>query len=79
MGIEEEIYLINRIVGEAVWHGADCGGAYYQNEESLLKALNDWIRHKSLYDEYEIHNIDVRTADQTGLSEIPQIMKKGDI
>lgn len=75
MGVKE-INLINQIVAEAVWHGADCGGAYYQNEEALSEALNDWLGYKSLDDEYEIHNIDVRTADRTGLSNIPQIVKK---
>lgn len=72
-----EIDLINQIVTEAVWHGADCGGIYSQNEKALLKALNDWLAYKSLNNKYEVHNISVRTSDHIELPEIPQIVKKG--
>ena len=71
-----EIALINRIVAEALWHGADPGGGYYQNEEGLVESLNDWIAHRSLYNAYEIQFIDVKLSDKLIVPDVPQIIEK---
>lgn len=74
--ITNEIGLINQIVVEAVWHGADCGGAYYNNEKNLAKALTDWLIYKSLDGEYEIRTVDVETFDRLILPDILQIVRR---
>lgn len=70
--MEREIQIINKIIEEAVIHGADSGGSYDQNEEGLLRAINDWLEMKDLSTEYEIVEIPVRR----GRWRIYQIIEK---
>jgi uncharacterized protein YfaT (DUF1175 family) len=52
--IEKEIKLVNRIIEEAIWHGADCGGSYSQNEEGLRKSISEWLKYKGLNHKYTV-------------------------
>lgn len=52
--MEEEIKIINRIIAEAVCHGADSGGSYDQNEHNLIMAINQWLVFKGLENKYKI-------------------------
>lgn len=63
-------------MAEAIWNGADCRGAYYNNEEGLNKALTDWLAYRSLDNEYEIRLLEVEMFDGSTLNDIPQIVKK---
>lgn len=38
--MNEEIKIINRLIAEAVIHGADCGGSYDQNTEEREEKSN---------------------------------------
>lgn len=49
-----KINLMNRIVNEAVKHGADSGGSYANNEEDLVKSIEDWLKFEGYNDEYEV-------------------------
>lgn len=40
---EQIVKILNNIALQAVWHGADMGGSYAQNEEYLCKAMYDAI------------------------------------
>ena len=62
-----EISLINKIVREAVMHGADAGGSYDSNEEGLTKALQRYIDFKGISDDYTVANV------KFGCQRIPQI------
>lgn len=52
--IETEIYLINHILEQAVRHGADIGGSYESNENSLLDAIHKYLIYRGLYDRYKV-------------------------
>ena len=52
-----EIYLINKIVREAVMHGADAGGSYDSNTEGLTKALQQYLNLKGIADDCCIANV----------------------
>lgn len=52
--MEKEIELINNIIAEAIIHGADSGGSYEQNEEDLTKAVNEWLKFKSISHKYTL-------------------------
>lgn len=57
--MEKEIKIVNKIIREAIIHGADLGGSYEQNEESLVSSINEWLELKGLSDKYIIKdNID---------------------
>ena len=73
---QQEIDLINRIVAEAIWHGADSGGAYYQNTGNLINSLNDWISYRLLRNAFDVHSIEVKLSNGLILKNIPQIIKK---
>ena len=49
----EEIRLINKIIVEAIFHGADNSGSYDSNEDDLIESITDWLEFKGLDDEYE--------------------------
>lgn len=49
-----KINLMNRIIDEAVKHGADSGGSYANNEEDLVKSIEDWLKFEGYNDEYEV-------------------------
>lgn len=50
--IEKEVVLMNKIIHEAIWHGADRGGSYDQNEDGLKCAINAWLHYKRIDNEY---------------------------
>lgn len=57
--MEKEIQIVNKIIREAVIHGADAGGSYDQNEENLIDSIKAWLNLKGLNDEYDIDIIPV--------------------
>lgn len=50
--MNEEIKIINRLIAEAVIHGADAGGSYDQNEDGLTEAITNWLIFKGIDDKY---------------------------
>lgn len=56
--MEKEIEIINKIIREAIIHGADSGGSYEQNEEELTNVVIEWIKLKNLADRYIITKVD---------------------
>lgn len=52
--MEEEIKIINKIIAEAVCHGADAGGSYDQNAYNLIIAINQWLLFKGLANRYTV-------------------------
>ena len=52
--MEKEIELVNKIIKEAVIHGADSGGSYEQNELNLIIAVNEWLIFKGLSNKYTL-------------------------
>lgn len=48
----DEIALINKIISEAVMHGADSGGSYDSNEEDLTEAITNWLKFKGIDNKY---------------------------
>lgn len=57
--MSDEIKLVNRIIAEAVMHGADMGGSYDRNEQDLTEAITDWLKSKGVDNEYCVKEIDV--------------------
>jgi len=57
--MEKEIQIVNKIIREAVIHGADAGGSYDQNEENLIDSIKSWLNLKGLNNEYTIDRIPV--------------------
>lgn len=55
---DREIKLINKIIREAVIHGADAGGSYDSNEENLINAVYDWMDSKHLTDWYALKEVE---------------------
>lgn len=55
--MEEEIKIINKIIEEAVWHGADAGGSYDQNGADLIVAINKWLIFKGLENRYTVKEV----------------------
>lgn len=39
---------VNKIIKEAIIHGGDSGGAYYDNYEGLMKAMTEFLEHYKL-------------------------------
>lgn len=52
--MEKEIKIINKIIAEAVCHGADSGGSYDQNAYNLIIAINQWLIFKGLANRYTV-------------------------
>lgn len=52
--MEEEIKIINKIIAEAVCHGADAGGSYDQNAYNLITAINQWLIFKGWANRYTV-------------------------
>ncbi len=52
--MEKEIELLNEIIANAVIHGGDWGGTYDSNIESLVLAINNWLREKGVRDKYHV-------------------------
>ena len=77
--MREEIELINKIIAEAVMHGADIGGSYNSNEEDLTEAITDWLKFKGIDNDYCVKYQEVgRPCGRwTTVWEILQICEKG--
>lgn len=73
--MDEEIKIINRIIAEAVIHGADAGGSYDQNESRLIDAINKWLQLKKLDSEYVVEEESVLWDDFYFFT-VPQIVRK---
>ena len=56
----EEIELINKIISEAVMHGADAGGSYESNEKDLTMAITNWLKAKGIDNDYCVKYQEVR-------------------
>lgn len=56
--MEKEITIINKIIREAIIHGADSGGSYEQNEKELTTAIDEWLKLKGLSDKYALTKVD---------------------
>lgn len=70
----KEIEIINRIIVEAIMHGADSGGSYDSNEKNLIYTMNEWLKYKGLSNRYiAIKNAKVQTRYRTILV-VPQIV-----
>lgn len=80
--MREEIALINKIIVEAVMHGADSGGSYNSNEQDLTEAITDWLKFKGIDNDYCVKYQEVRKPcghlkGWTAVWEILQICEKG--
>lgn len=80
--MREEIELINKIIAEAVIHGADGGGSYDSNEEDLTIAITDWLRFKGVEKDYCVEYKEVEMPcgyfeGWTSVWKIMQICEKG--
>lgn len=80
--MREEIELINKIIAEAVMHGADSGGSYDSNEENLTEAITDWLKFKGIENDYCVKYQEVRNPcghlkGWTAVWKILQICEKG--
>lgn len=66
MNIEAEISLINDIIENAVYHGADCGGAYNSNGPDLEISIRCWLDCRGLSEEYTVAwlRCDTRKSDE---------------
>lgn len=72
--MEKEIEMINKIIVEAVMHGADSGGSYDSNEKNLIGTMKDWLEFKGLSNRYGVEkNSEVVTRYRTTLI-VPQIV-----
>lgn len=70
--MEKEIELINKIIKEAIIHGADAGGTYDQNEYNLIVAVNEWLIFKGLNKRYYL-KADVYVGDGWAVNQIVPI------
>ncbi len=50
----EEIYLVNKIIANAVIHGGDIGGSYESNKDGLYAAINAWLKARGYDRKYHI-------------------------
>ena len=73
--MDKEIEMINKIIVEAVMHGADSGGSYDSNEKNLIHTMIEWLKFKGLsHDQYMVvKNANVQTRYKTTLI-VPQIV-----
>lgn len=52
--MRKEIELVNKIVREAIMHGADFGGSNDLNLEKLVSSINKWLEFHGVLDEYKV-------------------------
>ena len=50
---DTKIYLLNQIINDAVCHGADSGGAYWQNKNGLVDSVSTLLKSMGMDKEYE--------------------------
>ena len=66
--MDKEIEMINKIIVEAVMHGADAGGSYDSNEKNLTGSMKEWLELKGLSNRYGVDkNSEVVTRYRTTL------------
>ena len=51
----EIIKCLNKVLVEAIYHGGDGGGAYFTNEDALLKSLKELLECLNLTDVCKIY------------------------
>ena len=71
----------NKVISEAVIHGADIGGSYDSNEAGLTEAINEWLKYKKLDHLFCVEIRDVCKVYGYRLEtwRIPQICEKTEI
>lgn len=47
--IRRQVELLNVLIKEAIYHGADSGGAYYSNRWGLGEAIEKYLYDQDLY------------------------------
>lgn len=45
---EKTVRILNNLILQATWHGADSGGSYDQNKDKLIEAIEDVIQRLGL-------------------------------
>ena len=50
--MDDEIKIINKIIAIAIEHGGDRGGPYFTEHERLYEAIQDWLKHNHLENDY---------------------------
>lgn len=68
---DKDIQALNKLILEAVVHGADIGGAYNQNEVGLETAMQYFIDRFNL-ENYEINEVEIQRFD--GEWTVPQFV-----
>lgn len=66
----EIIKYLNNVLTEAIYHGGDGGGAYFSNEEALLKSLNE------LLDYLKLSNVCEISKDKYDMIQLKEILPK---
>ena len=56
--------LVNSIIAEAIEHGGDSGGAYYNNAEGLRDKMTCLLRWCGLQDEFVIVDLNMDGNDE---------------
>ena len=64
---QEIVKKINILINEAIYHGADAGGSYDQNERNLVKAIESLVECLGLDDGYEVVNCTEYNIDIVGI------------
>ena len=59
---EKIVEILNDLISQSIWHGADLGGSYNQNEEKLTRSIQSAIDYFGL-DEYTIGEIPCEEFD----------------
>ena len=54
---ERIVKLINDLIDNAVHHGADCGGAYFTNEEGLIESARNLLDALDLNERYAVKKL----------------------
>ncbi len=72
--MKKETEIINKIIVEAIRHGADSGGSYDSNEKNLITTIEEWLEFRDLSSDYAVKkNVEVMTEYKTTLN-VPQII-----
>lgn len=48
MNVEKTVEILNNLITQAIWHGADLGGSYNQNGENLTESIENVIEYFGL-------------------------------
>ena len=78
--MENEINIVNRIIFEAIRHGADPGGSYDCNEKNLLESIEEWLNFKGFQNDYIVKEQEVKVKcsynDNYEIWSVFQIVKR---